>query len=159
MKNLVEYIMLNESTGNKVQPRNSAELQKIIKDSFKKGIYNLNFIDTSKITDMGDLFKFDNNIKHNFDVSDWDVSNVTDMSDMFYECEQFNCDLSKWDVSKVKDMKYMFYGCAEFEGKGLDKWNLSKHADIRYMFDGKNKKIIGKVKLPKWAKERWYNFL
>lgn len=28
--------MLNESIGNKVQPKNSAELQKIIKDSFKK---------------------------------------------------------------------------------------------------------------------------
>ena len=69
----------------------------------------MNFIDTSKITNMGDLFKFDNNIKHNFDVSDWDVSNVTDMSDMFYECGQFNCDLSKWDVSKVKDMQYMFF--------------------------------------------------
>ena len=98
---------------------------------------------------MGDLFKFDNNIKHNFDVSDWDVSNVTDMSDMFYECEQFNCDLSKWDVSKVKDMQYMFFGCESFEGKGLDKWKLSNHAVIRYMFDGKHGKIIGKVKLPK----------
>lgn len=36
MKSLIEYIMLNESIGNKVQPKNSAELQKIIKDSFKK---------------------------------------------------------------------------------------------------------------------------
>ena len=141
---------------DKVQPKNKAQLKSLIEYAFNHNIYDLNFIDTSKITDMSKLFA---NINHNFDVSKWDVSNVTNMSSMFYYCKNFDCDLSNWDVSNVKDMKYMFYGCAEFEGKGLDKWNLSKHADIRYMFDGKNKKIIGKVKLPKWAKERWYNFL
>lgn len=196
-------------TNNKetVQPKTKGELMNIITNAFENKQYDLNFINTNKITNMSYLFT---NCEYNFDVSNWDMSNVTDtnymfngcnsfdcdlstwdvsnvtymshmfsgcnnfkgkglenwniskaqfMNSMFEDCKKFNCDLSRWDVSKVKDMKYMFYCCTEFEGKGLDKWNLSKRTDIRYIFDGKNKKIIDKVKMPKWAKERYYNFL
>lgn len=41
---------------------------------------DLNFIDTSKITDMSGLFS---KTKFNGDISKWDVSKVTDMRDMF----------------------------------------------------------------------------
>ena len=68
MKNLVEYISesyeythnlskseqdwvnYNKGKGkSKVQPKSKKELIKIINGSFEKGVYDLNFIDTSKI--------------------------------------------------------------------------------------------------------------
>ena len=94
---------------DKVQPKNKIQLKQLVDYAFKHNIYDLNFIDTSKITDMSELFI---NINHNFDVSSWDVSNVTNMNHMFYKCNVFiGKGLENWDVSKVKDMNYMFNGC------------------------------------------------
>ena len=90
---------------DKVQPKTKEQLKQLINYAFKHDIYDLNFIDTSKITDMSWLFE---NVKHNFDISSWDVSNVTNMTGMFYCCYDFNCDLSNWDVSNVTDMGYAF---------------------------------------------------
>ena len=179
MKNLVEYI--NESyeythnlskseqdwvnynkdksevqpkIKNKVQPKSKKELIKIINDSFEKGVYDLNFIDTSKITDMSELFclgvklrKFDKSIQKSINISDWDVSNVKDMSYMFHKCTYFNCDLSRWDVSNVKDMSYMFQFCYDLNCD-LSGWNVSNVLDMRDMFYGCNKLTI-----PSWYKE------
>ena len=93
---------------DKVQPKNKEQLKQLINYAFKHNIYDLNFIDTSKITDMSELFI---NINHNFDVSSWDVSNVTDMDNMFVNCKKFNCDLSDWDISNITRWKNMFGGC------------------------------------------------
>ena len=93
---------------DKIQPKNNAQLKHLIDYAFKHKQYDLNFIDTSKITDMSLLF---DNVNHNFDISCWDVSNVTNMEFMFGHCKQFNCDLSHWNTSKVKNMKDMFTCC------------------------------------------------
>ena len=89
-----------------VQPKDKDELIQIIEDTIKKeGRHcNLNFIDTSLITDMCELFDgsdFDG------DISEWDTSNVTDMWAMFYN-SSFNQDISKWNTHKVKNMTGMF---------------------------------------------------
>ena len=76
---------LNETsgtTGTTVQPKNKFELIDIIEETIVDEGYNcsLNFIDTSLIKDMRNLF-----------------------------CEsKFNGDISKWNASKVKDMTNMF---------------------------------------------------
>ena len=93
---------------DKVQPKNKTQLKQLINYAFKHNIYDLNFIDTSEITDMSLLFS---NCMHNFDVSSWDVSNVTCMEYMFAGCEKFNCDLSDWDISNITRWKNMFDGC------------------------------------------------
>ena len=80
---------------DKVQPKTKEQLKQLINYAFKHDIYDLNFIDTSKITDMSWLFE---NVKHNFDISSWDVSNVKDMSYVFQFCYDLDCDLSSWDV-------------------------------------------------------------
>ena len=97
---------LNEAGKTTVQPKNKVELKKIIEETIKEQGNNcdLNFIDTSKITDMSYLFY---NTKFNGDISKWNVSSVEDMTGMFYE-SKFNSDISKWNVSNVKDMSDMF---------------------------------------------------
>ena len=139
---------------NKVQPKSKKELIKIINDSFEKGVYDLNFIDTSKITDMSELFylgvklrKFDKSIQKSINISDWNVSNVKDMNHMFNKCTYFNCDLSRWDVSNVKDMSYMFQFCYDLNCD-LSGWNVSNVLDMRDMFYGCNKLTI-----PSWYKK------
>ena len=97
---------LNEAANTTVQPKTKDELKKIIEDTIKEQGFNcdLNFIDTSKITDMSMLF---HRSKFNGDISKWNVSKVKNMECMF-EFSKFNKDISKWDVSSVKKMRGMF---------------------------------------------------
>ena len=68
-------------------PERRSELIKILKDLVSKKVYDFNCINTSKITDMSNVFNNDIFYNISFDVSDWDVSNVTNMRNMFKECE------------------------------------------------------------------------
>ena len=152
-------------------PETKEELIENIKECFNNEDYNLNCINTSKITDMSNLFKYIDLYNINFDVSKWDVSNVENtsfmftgfvkfdcdlsnwdvskvknMNYMFYNCENFDCDLSKWDVSNVLNMICMFGNCKNFKGIGLDNWNVNKVKHMQNMLNG-CKSIIKK---PKW---------
>ncbi len=147
-----------KNAGGVPQPRSKAELQKEIMTRLDRGIFDLNGIDISKITDMSFLFqplrKYDlskidisewdtSNVtdmdsmfsltNFNQDISNWDTSNVTNMDSMFYCCKSFNSDISKWDVSKVTNMDSMFYACHNFNSD-LSKWNVSRVKDMKYLF-------------------------
>ena len=130
-------------------PESKEELTENIEELINKGIYDLNHINTSKITDMSYLFKYINLYNVNFDVSKWDVSNVTNMNYMFNECGIFDCDLSNWDVSKVTHMQHMFYRCYKFTGKGLENWDVSNVTHMNDIF-GKCTSLKNK---PSWYKE------
>ena len=129
-----------------VTPENKKELIKIINDTIEKEGPNcdLNFINTSKITNMSELFR---GIEFNGDISKWDVSNVTSMSGMFVNSE-FNGDISEWDVSNVTFMSSMFNN-SKFDGD-ISNWDVS---NVEYMdnifHDSKIKKLD---KLPDWYK-------
>ena len=106
---------------DKVKPKNKMQLKQLVDYAFKHNIYDLNFIDTSKITDMSELFI---NINHNFDVSSWDVSNVTNMGCTFYKCSMFTGKgLENWDVSNVTNMYRMFTWCKSFNSD-LSNWDM-----------------------------------
>ena len=122
---------------------------------------NLNWIDTSHVTNMeglfyksifnGDISKWNvSNViamnklfmlsKFNGDISQWDVSNVTDMSCMFYKSD-FNGDISNWDVSNVTNMYNMFSG-SKFNSNISD-WDVSNVINMEGMFyDSKFNKNI-----------------
>ena len=150
MKTIEKYIkesLLDDEDdlvdGALYQPKDKDELIKAIKACLDAKIYDLNCIDTSKITDMSHLFdmsfsytsfnllkKYKNHLTK-IDISKWDTSNVEDMSFMFY-CSDFNGDISKWNVSNVKDMNNMF-AYSKFN-KDISKWNVSKVTNMNSMF-------------------------
>ena len=114
----------------KISPETRYELIDIINQRIESegDECDLNDIDTSKITDMSNLF-YDSNF--NGDISDWDVSKITDMTSMF-ETSNYNGDISDWDVSNVKSMHTMFM-CSLFDGD-LSRWDVSNVFDMGGMF-------------------------
>ena len=65
---------------------------------------DLNYIDTSLITDMSWIF---NGSRFKGKIDQWDTSNVIDMSYMF--CDSwFDKDISSWNTGNVKNMSWMF---------------------------------------------------
>jgi surface protein len=143
-----------------IRPNTRKELRVLIEQELERQgpDADLNFIDTSEITDMSYLFEnlTIRNIKINkwntFKVTNmhgtflhcsefvgsgfetWDISNVTNMVSMFAGCKKLNPDLSEWDVTNVTDMISMFSGCKKFEGTGLENWNVSNVAWMSTMF-------------------------
>ena len=133
---VIERLHISSDTKSvKIQPRNKSELKKIIEQELNRQgpDADLNFIDTSLITDMSFLFSSYDDIIMNIKIDRWDTSNVTEMEDMFATCSKFNCDLSKWNVSNVKNMNGMFYRCRNFESD-LSAWNVSSATDMTQMF-------------------------
>ena len=116
MKSLKNYISeafkINKNT--KLQkynyfPETGEELKAIIKQRIKSegNECDLNDIDTSKITDMSNLFFYSD---FNGDISNWNVSNVKYMRRLFAS-SKFNQDISKWNVSNVISYVEIFDNC------------------------------------------------
>ena len=140
---ITEYIIkkkldtpIDSEDHSEYHPKTKDELKKNIIECIKNDKYDLNCIDTSKITDMSYLFGSLNNVpiqSINFDVSEWDVSNVEYMQHMFSYCKNFNGDLSKWNVSNVDNMSNMFFNCKKFDCD-LSNWNISNVKFMERMF-------------------------
>jgi surface protein len=122
----------------RVRPASKDELRFLIKEELQcQGPdADLNFIDTSLITDMSHLFSFPLDLHvhvGNIKIDEWDTSKVTDMSYMFVDCPCLYCDPSRWNVSGVISMGCMFGGCRELDCD-LSNWNVSNVVDISKMF-------------------------
>ena len=138
----VSFLSCIEGDIYKEVPNNKTELIGIIKQivSTEGNNADLNRIDTSKITDMSNLFakRKKHDITHDFsdfngDISEWDVSKVTNMNSMFYQATKFNSDISGWKVGNVKDMSGMFFQAKEFN-QDIGDWDVSKVTDLQAMF-------------------------
>ena len=130
-----------KNAGGLARPTTKEELVEEINIRIHRSQFNLNDIDTSRITNMSSLFS---GFNQNVDISCWDVSNVRDMTYMFYNCTSFNCDLSKWNTSSVTSTRNMFYYCLKFDCD-LSGWNTSNVECMKNMFDNS-----GVKELPKW---------
>ena len=144
LKSFNEFKRMNEAIelpaeGETVQPRDKNELKDIIELAIKErgNEVDLNFIDTSKITDMSYIFY---KSKFNGDISKWNTSKVKLMYGMFNN-SQYNGDISKWNVSKVIDMSLMFTN-SKFNSD-ISKWDVSKVEDITDIF--KNSPLYTKL--------------
>lgn len=133
MININEYLVSKTkeaSFGIKATNENIKDLVNEAIKNYGTGV-DLNFIDTSKVTNMNSLF---DQTDFEGDISYWNVSNVTNMNYMFYKCENFNCNLSNWELKNLKRAEGMFEGCSNFIGIGLDNWELSKLEYANFMF-------------------------
>ncbi len=117
----------------KFKPANKAALQKEIREAAKAhgNDVDLNYIDTSQITDMSYLFR--DHTTFNGNISKWNTSKVTNMSYMFFNATSFNQPLDNWNVSSVETMSYMFADAKAFN-QSLDNWTVSSVEDMSGMF-------------------------
>ena len=102
--------------------------------------------DTSKVTDMNNMFcrAAEKSAAWNIgDISVWDTQNVTDMSYMFSHAARFAKewyvgDLSGWKVDNVTTMKDMFSvagtAAREWSVGDLSVWNVRNVTDMNSMF-------------------------
>ena len=90
---------------------------------------DLNYIDTSMITDMSCLFA--SLREFNGRIDKWDVSNVVEMNCMFSD-SNFNRDISQWNVGNVVNMSGMF-AHSKFNGD-IGKWDTSSVINMSNMF-------------------------
>ena len=121
-------------------------IYKIVRDAIQKlgNDADLNFIDTSGVTEMNEIFY---GTDFNGDISQWNTSNVTDMRYMFYH-SKFNGDISKWDTSKVKNMESMF--CKSSFNGDISEWDTSNVENMEKMFsESKFDKDISKWNVSK----------
>ncbi|MFV0948194.1 DUF285 domain-containing protein [Campylobacter jejuni] len=131
----------------KYTPETKEELKALVED---ESIY-LGDIDTSKITDMSELFK--NSTRTDFSgIEKWNTSRIKDMDSMFWGCESFNADISGWNTSSVENMSCMFLGCRNFN-QPLNGWDV-RNVKYRYgMFYEKSGMEWDDSKKPRFVKE------
>ena len=103
-------------------------------------------LDTSKVTDMSDMFYDTGTRATTFELKGleiWDVSSVTNMRYMFnsagYRATTWSIgDISKWDVSSVTKISNMFdeagYNAATWNIGDISNWNTSNVTDMQRMF-------------------------
>ena len=98
-------------------------------------IKGLQYLNTSKVTNMEDMFASCKNLSI-LDLSSFNTSNVTNMSWMFYSCESLkSINLSSFDTSKVTDMSSMFMFCESLNSLDVSHFNTSNVVSTFQMFD------------------------
>ena len=129
-----------KNAGGMVRPSTKEELRNEIEIRLDRGQYNLNDIDTSKITNMGGLFaRFNQNRNlSKIDISGWDTSSVVDMSYMFAWNRQYLKELylSNFDTSNVTTMQNMFYEWKSLETLNFKNATFTNVSNYTNMFSG-----------------------
>lgn len=97
-------------------------------------IRNLNYLDTSLVTDMGEMFMYCFKLE-SLDLSTFKTSRVKEMGGMFRDCNSLKyLNVSKFDTSEVVSMGCMFCGCSSLESLNVSNFDTSKVTDMNYMF-------------------------
>lgn len=98
-----------------------------------KSITGLNYLNTSNVTNMSDMFLGCKKIT-SLDLSNFNTSKVTNMSYMFGDCYDLtSLNLSSFNTSNVTRMGYMFYR-SSLTSLDLSSFNTSNVTNMDYMF-------------------------
>lgn len=133
LKNLVNNPKNFNRFKNAVKANNKDHLTELIEIGQKLfgNNGNFNWIDTSGITDMSELFF--RNYEFNGHIELWDVNNVTNMDAMFSAAHSFNQPIGDWDVSNVRYMASMFCYAKTFN-QTINNWDVSRVCSMEGMF-------------------------
>lgn len=102
---------------------------------YLREIKDLKNLDTSHVTNMGEMFRYCCELKA-LDLSSFNTSQVTDMYYMFENCQNLTeLNLSSFDTSKVTDMSNMFDDCYKLEKLDVSSFNTSQVTDMDDMFE------------------------
>ena len=71
------------------------------------------------------LARFEEALVFNQPLNSWDTSKVTDMSNMFVKAKAFNQPLDKWNMINVETIQYMFERAKAFN-QDLSMWKVAK---------------------------------
>ena len=155
--NIIQYYTKTYTFENNKELKDVVKLWYENKEEFIKKYGHISDWDTSRVTDMSNLFEdmqsFNEDISrwntskvNNMDwlfggatsfnqvISSWYTGNVTDMNGMFYYARSFNEDISSWDTSKVINMSCMFCFASSFN-QDISSWNTSDVNNIEEMFE------------------------
>jgi surface protein len=117
---------------------------------------NVSNWDTSKVTNMDNMFQYCNGLK-SLDLSSWRTSQVTDMAKMFHGCQNLtSLDLSNWNTFSAYE-SYMFTNCNRLESLYLTNCNFSTVNRIINMKDFPKNKIDGVIRTIHWNNDNWKN--
>ena len=100
-------------------------------------ILNLSSFNTSKIENMGHVFR-NSNAKNIYGLENFDTSNVTDMQSMFSNSKASILNVYNFNTSKVTNMKSMFYNSQATVINGLENFDTSNVTDMSNMFHNVN---------------------
>jgi surface protein len=100
---------------------------------------NLSTFDTRKVTNMQGMFCNSKGLK-TVNISSFDTNNVTDMSNMFYGCEALtSLNVKNFKTSKVIYMGGMFGICRSISKLDLSSFDTQNVVDMQSMFKSCNK--------------------
>ena len=96
----------------------------------------LNNWDTSNVTSMYSTFAWCENLKDISWLSNWDTSKVTNMASMFHNCKKLSniTSLGNWNVKNVTNMNDIFYDCELSNISSLNNWDVSNVTSMGWMF-------------------------
>jgi len=96
--------------------------------------YEISNLDTSNITNMGNMFEGCANLT-SLDLSNFDTSNVSNMVAMFLLCSSLTTlDLSTWDTSSLEDASLMFSDLLTLTTLNISSFESTNLTDAEEMF-------------------------
>ncbi len=100
-----------------------------------KTIENLQYLNTSEVTQMNSMFKGCKNLTE-LDLSNFNTEKVTDMNNMFESCQNLtSLDLSSFNTAQVTNMSNMFEHCKSLTSLDLSNFNTANVESMKNMFD------------------------
>ena len=101
-----------------------------------KSFENLDYLNTSKVTDMRYMFSHCRELT-SLDLSNFDTRNVEAFDFMFLYCWSLTeLDVSSFVTDKASYFSYMFYGCTNLTTLHLDNFNMENAWSMDNMFGG-----------------------
>ena len=102
---------------------------------FLKSIRGLEYLNTSEVTNMGDMFNYCSQLR-SIDLSHFNTEKVTFMAGMFVFCSKLkSLDLTSFNTSNVTNMLEMFNGCSSLETIYVrDGWSTAALSEDYLMF-------------------------